>query len=83
MGSVIAKTAQVVANVVGYKGFIQFELIKPYGSYRKTMDSSQLNLLKWWSKVSLVDGWSWRTNILSTCLRNLMFVNRIINEAVS
>jgi len=56
MGSVIAKTAQVVAKVVGYKSLIQFELSKPYSSLRKTIDCSQLNSLRWWSKVSLVDG---------------------------
>jgi GDP-L-fucose synthase len=54
MGSFIAKTAQVVAKVLGYKGVIQFELSKPDGSLRKTINSSQLNSLRWWSKVILV-----------------------------
>lgn len=48
--------AKIIADVVGYKGKIDFDRTKLDGSPRKLMDSTRLNNLGWYAKVKLEDG---------------------------
>ena len=52
----IADVAQIVAEVVGFKGVIEFDTSKPDGTPRKLLDSSRLNAMGWHAKVCLEDG---------------------------
>ncbi len=52
----IAEVAQTIAQTVGYKGQIEFDMSKPDGAPRKWMDSSRLNALGWQAKVELKQG---------------------------
>lgn len=52
----IRALADVVGEVVGYTGRIEFDTTKPDGTPRKLMDSSRLRSLGWSPTVSLRDG---------------------------
>jgi len=52
----IAEFASKVAQVVGYKGAINFDSSMPDGTPRKLLDSSKLSGLGWGAKISLDDG---------------------------
>ena len=52
----IRKLAEIIKNIVGYKGKIKYDNTKPDGSPRKFIDSSRLNKLGWKPKVSLRTG---------------------------
>lgn len=52
----INKVAETIAQVVGYKGSIEFDTNKPDGTARKLMDSSHLFALGWQPKVNLREG---------------------------
>ncbi len=52
----IAELAQVIKEVVGFKGQIEFDTSKPDGTLRKLMDSSRLNALGWHASVELKEG---------------------------
>lgn len=52
----IESLAQLVANVVGYKGGIDWDMSSPDGAYRKKLDGSKLGVLGWKPKVSLDEG---------------------------
>ena len=52
----IAKLAQTISDIVGYKGNIDFDTSKPDGTPRKLMDSSRLNSLGWQATISLEEG---------------------------
>lgn len=52
----IRELAELVAQVVGYRGGIEFDTSKPDGTMRKLMDSSCLGKLGWRAKISLRDG---------------------------
>lgn len=52
----IAKVAETIAQVVGYKGQVTFDTSKPDGTPRKLMDSSRLHSLGWQAQVRLKDG---------------------------
>ncbi len=52
----IKELAQTISDVVGFRGYLEFDPSKPDGSPRKLMDSSRLNTLGWSAKVALVDG---------------------------
>ncbi|BDT76517.1 GDP-L-fucose synthase [Polynucleobacter yangtzensis] len=52
----IAQLAAAVAQTIGFKGKIIFDLTKPDGAPRKQMDSSRLNRLGWAPKVDLTEG---------------------------
>jgi GDP-L-fucose synthase len=54
----IAEVAQLIAQVVGYQGSIDFDPAKPDGSPRKLMDSSRINGLGWNARIALQDGLS-------------------------
>ena len=52
----IKEVAEIIAEVVGYLGHIEFDRTKPDGTPRKFMDSSRLNGLGWYAEVNLKDG---------------------------
>ena len=52
----IAEVARTIAEVVGYRGQIEFDTSKPDGAPRKLMDSARLQNLGWQAKVSLAEG---------------------------
>ncbi|MGV3741109.1 MAG: GDP-L-fucose synthase [Burkholderiaceae bacterium] len=54
----IREAAEIVREVVGFEGAIEFDTSKPDGTPRKLMDSGKLARLGWKAKVSLADGLS-------------------------
>jgi GDP-L-fucose synthase len=54
----ISNLAVVISKIIGYKGKIEFDAIKPDGPKKKLMDSTRLNSLGWKSKIDLEFGLS-------------------------
>jgi len=52
----IKELAKSIAQVVGYRGDITFDLSKPDGTQLKLMDSSRLNVLGWQANMDLEGG---------------------------
>jgi GDP-L-fucose synthase len=52
----IRKLAETVADVVGWRGEMLFDPIKPDGTPRKLLDVSRLDRLGWKASISLADG---------------------------
>jgi GDP-L-fucose synthase len=52
----IAEFAEIVRDIVGYKGKIAFDTSRPDGPPQKLLDVAKLNKLGWAPKVSLRDG---------------------------
>jgi GDP-L-fucose synthase len=52
----IKELAEMVAEVVGFKGNLTFDPSKPDGTMRKVMDVSRINALGWKHTVQLKDG---------------------------
>lgn len=52
----IGDLAELVADVVGYQGALEFDPSKPDGTPRKLLDVSRLSALGWQAKWSLRDG---------------------------
>lgn len=52
----IRDVAQLIKEVVGYKGTIEWDTTKPDGTPRKLMDSSRINTLGWTPSISLRAG---------------------------
>jgi len=52
----IAALAQLMGEVVGYRGRIRFDTGKPDGTPRKLLDVSRLNSLGWHASTPLADG---------------------------
>ena len=52
----IAALAEIVADVVGFRGRIRFDPARPDGVPRKIVDSSRIRSLGWQPKLSLSDG---------------------------
>ena len=48
--------AELVADVVGYKGKIVYDTSRPDGTPRKLLDVSKINKLGWKAKTELRDG---------------------------
>ena len=52
----IKELAEMVADVVGFKGALNFDTSKPDGTMRKVMDVSKINGLGWKPKVAMKEG---------------------------
>jgi len=52
----ISELASIIADVVGFKGTIDFDTTKPDGTPRKLLDVSRLTQLGWKYKTELVEG---------------------------
>lgn len=52
----IMDLALLIKDIVGFKGEIKNDTSKPDGTLRKLMDSSRVNMLGWYPKISLRDG---------------------------
>lgn len=52
----ILEVANLIKEIVGYKGILEFDSTKPDGTPRKLLDVSKINSLGWKAKYSLEDG---------------------------
>jgi GDP-L-fucose synthase len=52
----IAALARLIAEVVGYRGTLQFDPSKPDGTPRKRLDTSRLTSMGWRSRIPLREG---------------------------
>jgi len=52
----IRELAEIVMQMIGFKGDIVFDSSKPDGTLRKWLDVSRMTALGWRSQISLVDG---------------------------
>jgi GDP-L-fucose synthase len=52
----IAELAQIVADVVGFRGKLRFDTSKPDGTPRKLLDTSKLTQLGWTPRIRLREG---------------------------
>lgn len=52
----IRELAEIIKNIVGYKGTISFDDSKPDGMPQKLMDNHKINTIGWTPKVSLEKG---------------------------
>jgi GDP-L-fucose synthase len=52
----IKQLAEIVADMIGYQGKIDFDTSKPDGAARKLMDSGRLNCLGWQPEITLKKG---------------------------
>ena len=52
----IAELAALVADVVGYRGAVQWDSTKPDGMPRKLMDTSRMASLGWKPAITLTEG---------------------------
>lgn len=48
--------AQVISSIIGYEGDISWDITKPNGSPRRTLDTSRMDALGWYPKTSLLEG---------------------------
>mgnify|MGYP006191619045 CR=1 FL=1 len=51
-----SRVAEIIADVVGFKGNFAFDTSKPDGTPRKLMDVSRLTGLGWTARTTLKDG---------------------------
>ncbi|HHJ14073.1 MAG TPA: GDP-L-fucose synthase [Gammaproteobacteria bacterium] len=52
----IADLAEIVRDVVGYGGAIEYDASKPDGTPRKLVDASRINALGWHARIGLREG---------------------------
>jgi GDP-L-fucose synthase len=52
----ISDLFEIVKNIVGFNGKIEYDITKPNGTPRKLMDATKLNSLGWSAKISLKEG---------------------------
>lgn len=52
----IKELAEIIKEVVGFKGKIVFDTTKPDGTPRKLLDLTKLNQMGWKYKIKLIDG---------------------------
>jgi GDP-L-fucose synthase len=52
----IRELAEIVAEIVGFRGHLTFDASKPDGTMRKVMDVSKLRELGWGAKIGLREG---------------------------
>lgn len=73
----IKDLANLISEVVGYKGHIKFDASKPDGTMRKLTDVSKLNALGWKHKIEIEEGierlYGWYLKDMAT---NPTIVNR-------
>lgn len=71
----IKNLAYMIADVVGYKGKITFDLSKPDGTLKRVLDNSRLKSLGWNYSISLRDGiektYNWFISQKGENLRNV------------
>ena len=65
----IKELAETIADVVGFKGFIEWDTSKPDGAPRKLLDTTKVSSLGWKPKYGLKDGlldvYNWYCNNLN------------------
>jgi GDP-L-fucose synthase len=54
----IKELAELIAEVVGYKGRVEWDRTKPDGAPRKLLDSARIQSLGWKPQVGLAEGLS-------------------------
>jgi GDP-L-fucose synthase len=52
----IAQLAQLIAELVGYRGQLRFDTSRPDGTPRKRLDTSRLDALGWQARIELREG---------------------------
>jgi GDP-L-fucose synthase len=52
----IKELAEIISDEVGFKGEILWDTSKPNGTPKRKLDNSKLNLLGWYSSISLKNG---------------------------
>jgi len=52
----IAETAQLISTIIGFRGSIEFDHLKPDGTMRKMMSASILTELGWRPKIDFISG---------------------------
>ena len=52
----IRKLVELIKEIVGYEGEVEWDKSKPDGTPKKLMDSSKLNNIGWINKINLEDG---------------------------
>ena len=52
----IKELANLIANLIGYEGSIEWEKDKPDGTYKKQLDTTRINNLGWYPKIKFKDG---------------------------
>jgi len=52
----IKELAQIISEIVDYKGILEFDLTKPNGTPRKLLDSAKVSDLGWSPKINLRSG---------------------------
>jgi GDP-L-fucose synthase len=52
----IKQLAEIISEVVGFKGDIEWDTTKPNGTPRKVLDVSKIKSLGWEPKISLKSG---------------------------
>lgn len=52
----IKEIAEIIKEVVGYRGELKFDISKPDGMFRKVLDVSQLDKLGWEYKIEFKEG---------------------------
>lgn len=67
----IKELAEMIKEVVGYKGEIEFDTSKPDGTPRRYMDTSKINAFGWKAKTSLQAGLTETYNWFLSNLQNL------------
>ncbi len=70
----ILEVAELICNVVGFRGKIVTDSTKPDGTPRKLLDSRELRALGWRPRIELTDGLAgthrWFENSLAGDARN-------------
>jgi GDP-L-fucose synthase len=65
----ISELAELIAEIVGFKGKLEYDSTKPDGTPRKLLDVSRINKLGWKAKTDLKTGiaktYEWYLNKLN------------------
>ena len=55
----LKKLFEIIKNIIGYRGTIEFDASKPNGTPRKVMDATKIKALGWEPKIDLEEGIRW------------------------